>query len=49
MFIRKSTHGYYWGNLAIVAMRFYIATGNPGELDAAYWYIRYAFRAAGGL
>jgi hypothetical protein len=38
----------YWGNLARVAMQFHIKTGNPAELDAAYFYTRYAVRAATG-
>ncbi len=35
-----------YGNLARVAMGFYVSTGNAGELDAAYVYARYAARAA---
>lgn len=44
----QNDHAKYYGNLALVAIRFYIKTGNPAELDAAYWYTRYAFRAAEG-
>jgi hypothetical protein len=49
--MRKLRHGSpeqarYYGQLAIVAISFYIQTGNPAELEAAYWYARYAFRAA---
>jgi hypothetical protein len=36
----------YFGNLCLVALRFYLATGQPGELELAYWYARYAARSA---
>lgn len=36
----------YYGQLAIVAIHFYIQVGTPAELRAAYWYARYAARAA---
>ncbi len=39
----------YYGRLAAVAMNFYIQCGNPAELDAAYFYTRYAVRAAEGV
>lgn len=39
----------YYGNLSRVALQFYISTGNPAELVAAYWYARYAARAADEL
>jgi hypothetical protein len=35
----------YYGRLAYVALHFYIETGNVAELDAAYWYARYAARS----
>ena len=44
---RINTEAAKWGNLATVAIAFYIQTGNPAELEAAYWYSRYAYRAAG--
>lgn len=36
----------YYGNLSRVAIGFYVKNGNPAELDAAYWYARYAARRA---
>jgi hypothetical protein len=36
----------YYSNLARVAMRFYLANGNPAELVATYVYSRKAFRYA---
>ena len=38
----------YYGNLARVAIGFYLQTGNAAELNAAYWYTRYAVNAARG-
>lgn len=40
------TPGMDYGRMAIVAINFYVKTGNPAELDAACWYARYAARAA---
>ena len=31
-----------YGRMALVAMNFYIQTGAPLELTAAYWYARHA-------
>lgn len=36
----------HYGNMSRVASTFYVRTGNQAELDAAYWYARYAMRAA---
>ena len=35
-----------YGNLARVAIQFYVSTGNPAELRAAFVYARYAARYA---
>jgi hypothetical protein len=35
-----------YGNLVRVAITFHVANGNEAELDAAYWYARYAARHA---
>jgi hypothetical protein len=36
----------YYGHLAKIAAYHFIYTGNAAELDAAYYYTRYAVRAA---
>jgi hypothetical protein len=40
----QTTESARYGNLARVASIFHVATGNTAELDAAYWYARYAAR-----
>lgn len=41
-----TNHPAFYGNLSLVALRFYLSAGNASELLAAYWYARYAARSA---